>query len=225
MFDKDIILILFTDLDLMSLVRSAIILAGGKSTRMNEDKGLKKLCGEPLVNHVINRVSNHVDEILVVVGSEIQRDIYSGIVGDRAKLVIDRYDEGSPLVGALTGFSEAIGDYALVVGCDMPFISPNVIQYLFNTVEGHNGAVFRWPNGWVEPLLAVYRIKPSLDRALRLYSLGSLKIRLILLDMEDVVMIPIDTLMLMDPELLSLLDIDNEQALDKAEEIFRGGHV
>lgn len=158
----------------MSPVHSAIILAGGKSTRMNEDKGLKELCGEPLVNHVIHRVSDHVDEILVVVGSEVQKDVYSGIVGDRVKLVIDRYDDGSPLVGALTGFSEAKGDYALVTGCDMPFISHKVIQYLFNAGEGRNGAVFRWPNGWVEPLIAVYRIKPSLDLALDLYNSGNL---------------------------------------------------
>jgi molybdopterin-guanine dinucleotide biosynthesis protein A len=209
----------------MSSARSAIILAGGKSTRMSEDKGLKELFGEPLVKHVMYRVSDHVDEILVVVGSEDQKDVYSDIVGDGARVVIDLYDDGSPLVGALTGFSEAKGDYALVTGCDMPFISHKVIQYLFNAGEGRNGAVFRWPNGWVEPLIAIYRIKPSLDRALRLYNSGSLKLRLILLNMEDVEMVPIETLMVMDPELLSLYDIDTEEALDKAKEILKSGHV
>lgn len=205
----------------MSPVRSAIILAGGKSTRMNKDKGLKELCGEPLVNHVIHRVSDHVDEILVVVGSQVQKDVYSNVVGNRVKLVIDLYDDGSPLVGALTGLSEAKGDYALVTGCDMPFISHKVIKYLFNAGEGRNGAVFRWPNGWVEPLIAVYRVKPSLDRALHLYDSGNLRLRLILLNMEDVDMVPIDTLMQMDPELLSLRDIDTEEALGKAKEILK----
>lgn len=209
----------------MSPVRSAIILAGGKSTRMNKDKGLKELCGEPLVNHVIHRVLDHVDEILVVVGSQVQKDVYSNVVGNRVKLVIDLYDDGSPLVGALTGFSEAKGDYALVTGCDMPFISHKVIQYLFSAGEGRNGAVFRWPNGWVEPLIAVYRIKPSLDRALDLYSLGDLRLRLILLNMEDVDMVPIETLMQMDPELLSLHDIDTVEALGKAKEILKRDHV
>lgn len=124
-------------------MHSAIIPAEGKSIMMNKDKGLKELYGEPLVNHVIHRVSDHVDEILVVVGSEVQKDTYSGIVGDKAKLVIDRYNDGSPLVGALTGFNEAKGDCALVTGCNMPFISHKVIQYLFNAAEGRNGAVFR----------------------------------------------------------------------------------
>ncbi len=206
-------------------MRSAIILAGGKSTRMDKDKGLKELCGEPLVNHVIHRVSDHVDETLVVVGSQVQKELYSNVVGDRVKLVIDLYDDGSPLVGALTGFSEAKGDYALVTGCDMPFISHKVIQYLFSAGEGRNGAVFRWPNGWVEPLIAVYRIKPSLDRALDLYSLGDLRLRLILLNMEDVDMVPIETLMQMDPELLSLHDIDTVEALGKAKEILKRDHV
>ncbi len=209
----------------MPLIRSAIILAGGKSTRMNHDKGLKELCGEPLVNHVIHKVSYHVDEIIVVVGSEVQRYKYSDIVSDGVEIVIDRYDDGSPLVGALTGFSEAKGDYALVTGCDMPFISHKVIQYIFDAGEGHNGAVFRWPNGWIEPLLAVYRIKPSLDQAFHLYNSGNLKLRLILLNMEDVNMVPIKTLIQMDTELLSLHDIDTEEALDKAKEILKRSYV
>lgn len=86
----------------MSPKRSAIILSGSKSTRMNKDKGLKELCGEPLVNHVIIGVSDYVDEILVIVIPEVQKDIYSDKVVNKTKLFIDRYDDGSPLVGALT---------------------------------------------------------------------------------------------------------------------------
>lgn len=173
------------------------------------------------MNRVIQKVSDHVDEVLVVVSSEVQREEYSHVVDDRARIVIDLYDDGSPLVGALTGFVEAKGDYALVTGCDMPFIFHKVIRYMFNAGEGHDRAVFRWPNGWVELLIAVYKIKPSLDQSLDLYSSGNLKLRLILLNMDDVNMVPIKTLIMMDPDLLSLHDVDTEEALGQAKEILK----
>jgi len=200
-------------------MRSAIVLAGGRSTRMSEDKGLKTLGGEPLVGHVVRRVSSHVDEVLLVVGSEGQRMAYSEVVGNGVKLLVDLYEEGSPLIGAITGLKNATGAYALVTGCDMPFISPEVVRLLFQEGEGRDGAVFRWPNGWIEPLIAVYKVEPSLKQALELYQSRNLRLRMILLNLQDVRMIPIETLKDMDPELLTLYDADTEDALRKAEKI------
>ena len=200
-------------------MRSAIVLAGGRSTRMSEDKGLKTLGGEPLVGHVIRRVSSHVDEVLLVVGSEGQRMAYSEVVGNGVKLLVDLYEEGSPLIGAITGLKNATGMYALVTGCDMPFISPEVVRLLFQEGEGRDGAVFRWPNGWIEPLIAVYKVEPSLRMAMDLYTSRNLRLRMILLNLQDVRMIPIESLKDIDPELLTLYDADTEDALRKAEKI------
>ncbi len=202
-------------------MRSAIILAGGRSTRMNGDKGLRELCGEPLVSHVIRRVSPLVDEVLLVVGSEDQRRAYSEAVGDRARVLVDIYEEGSPLIGAITGFQHAKSGYALITGCDMPFISQDAVRLLFEEGEGKNGAVFQWPNGWIEPLIAVYKVEPSLEEAQSLYRMENLRLRMILLNLEDVRMIPIEALRAMDPELLTLYDADTEEALEEAEEILR----
>jgi len=202
-------------------MRSAIILAGGRSTRMDGDKGLRELCGEPLVSHVIRRVSPLVDEVLLVVGSEDQRRAYSEAVGDKARVLVDLYEEGSPLIGAITGFRQAEGGYALITGCDMPFISQEAIKLLFEEGEGKNGAVFQWPNGWIEPLIAVYRVEPSLEEAQSLYGMENLRLRMILLNLEDVRMIPIEALRAIDPELLTLYDADTEEALEEAEEILR----
>jgi molybdopterin-guanine dinucleotide biosynthesis protein A len=202
-------------------MRSAIILAGGGSTRMRSDKGLRLLAGEPLVDHVIRRVSVFVDEVFIVVGTEEQRMSYSGLVDSEAELLIDAYEDGSPLVGAITGLRRARGEYALVTGCDMPFVSREAVRLLFKEAEGLDGATFRWPNGWIEPLIAVYRVEPSLRVAEELYRSRNLRIRLILLGLPNVKMIPIDELRSIDPDLMSLRDVDTEESLMGAEKVFR----
>lgn len=206
-------------------MRSAIILAGGGSSRMKRDKGLVELEGEPLATHVIRRVSGLVDEVLLVVGSEEQRTLYSVEMAGNAEVLVDVYGDGSPLVGALTGFMRARGGYALVTGCDIPFISREAVRLLFEEGEGFDGAVFQWPNGWVEPLLAVYRVEPSLRVAEELYMAGNLRLRMILLELPRVKMIPIEALKKIDPDLLTLHDVDDENSLREAEKILRKQNV
>lgn len=162
-----------------------------------------------------------VDEVLVVVGSEEQRRAYSEAIGGEVELLVDIYEDGSPLVGAITGFKHARGEYALVTGCDMPFISPDAVKLLFDEGEGFNGAVFQWPNGWIEPLIAVYRVEPSLKAAQDLYRSGNLRIRMILREMPNVKKIPIEALRAMDPDMLTLYDIDTEDTLLRAEEMLK----
>ena len=204
-------------------MRTAIILAGGGSTRIGGDKGLRTLWGEPLVRHVVRRVRGAVDEVILVLGSEEQRRDYSQIAVGGARLVVDEYGEGSPLVGAITGLRSASGEYALITACDMPFISPRALDVLFDEGEGFDGAVFQWPNGWIEPLLAVYRVGPSLEVASRLYEAGDLRIRKILQNLPDAKMIPIERLRAFDPDLLTLFDADTEQALSEAEKMLKNG--
>ena len=200
-------------------MRSAIILAGGRSTRMNGDKGLRELGGEALVNRVIRRVGELVDEVLLVVGSEEQREAYSKVVDEDVILVVDLYRDGSPLVGAITGLKHAKGEYAFMAACDMPFISDEVVETLFKEGEGYDGAVYQWPNEWIEPLLAVYRVQPSLEKALELYGSGDLRVRRILQNLPHVKMIPMEDLKAIDPDLHSLFDADTEEALREAESV------
>jgi molybdopterin-guanine dinucleotide biosynthesis protein A len=188
---------------------------------MNGDKGLKELCGEALVNRALRRAGEMADEVLLVVGSEEQRQAYSRVVDGGVRLIVDIYRDGSPLVGAITGLKHARGEYAFMAACDMPFISAEVVETLFDEAEGHDGAVFQWPNEWIEPLLAVYRVKPSLEKALELYRAGDLRVRRILQNLPDVRMIPMEELRAIDSELRSLFDADTEEALRKAEDVLK----
>ena len=201
-----------------ALTRSGIVLSGGSSTRLGMDKGLRFIAGKPLVNHVVDRIREHVDEVIVVVASEEQKQLYDNVV---EVVVTDIYPDGSPLIGLLTGLSYCKGEYAFVVACDMPFICEEAVEMLFSRAEGHDGAVFEKPNGWIEPLSAVYNVETSLKAAERLYSEGDLRVRMIFLSLDDVCMIPVEQLRRVDPKLCTFFDTDTEEQFYEADRILR----
>ncbi len=200
--------------------RSGIVLAGGSSTRIGEDKGLRHLAGKPVVNHIVERIRDHVDEVIVVVASEEQKKKYLQAV-DGVLVVKDMYPEGSPLVGLMTGLSLCKYPYAFAVACDMPFICDEAVETLFAEAEGHQGAVFEKPNGWIEPLAAVYHVETALKAAELLYREGDLRVRMILLSLDDVSLIPVERLRGVDPELLTFFDTDSKERFEEAERIIR----
>ena len=194
---------------------SAVILAGGSSKRLGYDKGLRALAGKPLVSYAVDALMQLVDEVIVVVGSDAQRQSYRSILPPSAKMCIDMYPGGSPLVGLITGLTEARGDYAFVTACDMPFLSPDPVELLFSRAAGRDGAVFLKPNGWIEPLLAVYRVDTCLPEAMRLHRAEDLRIRMVLRNLRDVAYVPASSAGV-DPELL-FFDADTVERLAAAE--------
>ncbi len=91
--------------------RSAIVLAGGSSTRFNEDKGILQLNCKPLLNHVVDAVKGLAEEIIVVTSSQERVHAYSKIVSSKVRFAVDVGGLKGPLVGALTGFEKANGEY------------------------------------------------------------------------------------------------------------------
>lgn len=179
---------------------------------MGVDKGLILLAGKPIVAHVAERLTQVVDEVIVVVCSDSQSEAYRGI---GARVIIDAFRSDTPLIGAHTGLAEARGEYALLVAGDQPLVDPRVVEILFTEAEGHDAATPQWPNGWVEPLHSVYRAKPSAELALALERRGEKRLRLLLDSLPDVKRVPIDEVRRIDPELRTLIDIDTPEELDR----------
>lgn len=197
-------------------MRTAVVLAGGKSSRIGVDKGLAMLNEKPLVAHVVNRLELVVDEVILVVGSQAQVGAYRGF---GTRVVRDSIQGSTPLVGAYTGFLEASGEYTILIGVDQPLLNPQVVELLFKEAEGHDAATPTWANGWVEPLHAVYKTKPSAAVVLRLLETGEKKLGMIIRTLCDVVHIPIDKVKALDPELLTFMDIDNPEDLEKIRQL------
>jgi len=142
-----------------------IVLAGGLSKRLGQDKCLKELAGKPLIVHVLDRVASVADERIVVAGSDDQRGRLSRILGQRAIIVVDKYMDHSPLIGALTAFETVRAEHALLLPCDAAFVSTDVASLLLDLCAGRSAVIPRWPDSKIEPLQAAYDVKSASEAA------------------------------------------------------------
>jgi molybdopterin-guanine dinucleotide biosynthesis protein A len=206
------------------LDRSAIILVGGFSCRFGQDKGLLFLAGKPLAKYVLDGVNNIADEKILVASSKDQAENYRKILGSDVKVLIDRtgmHEAQSPLVGALAGLKEARGKYALLVPCDTPFVSRDVISLLFELCIDRNAAIPRWPNGCIEPLQAVYCSKPAYEAARNALNEGKLNMQSMIDNLRGVRYVSTLVLEQLDRKLTTFFNINNILDLKKAENILK----
>jgi len=201
--------------------KSAIILAGGFSSRFGQDKGLLQLANKPLIKHVLDAISTIVDEKMVVASSKVQAENYAKVLGSDVNVLIDVDDAQSPLVGALTGFKEAHGRYALLLSCDTPFVSRDVVSLLFEMCINRYAVIPRWPNGYIEPLQAVYCAKPAYEAAKNALSEGKLNVQSMVDRLCSVRYVSTLVLQQLDPELRTFFNINTPLDLKKAESMLR----
>ena len=114
---------------------TGLILAGGKARRMGGiDKGLVQLKGEPMIMHVIKRLSPQVSEILINANREIET--YQGfgftIIADEIS------DFAGPLAGLHAGMKSAKTEFILSVPCDSPLLPEDLSARLIKAIEAQN---------------------------------------------------------------------------------------
>lgn len=188
--------------------RTALVLAGGASSRFGQDKGVLDLSGKPLIKHVVDAVSPLVDETIVVTSSKERAAKYAGFVDANVNFAVDICESNSPLIGALTGFSLAKGQYSLVLPFDMPFVLRETISLLFELCTGKAAVIPRWPNGNVEPLHAVYHTKMAFEAAKAAVAEGKLHMRAMIENLRGVRYVSTLVIQQLDPELRTFFNIN-----------------
>lgn len=131
---------------------TAVIQAGGKSARMGTDKAQVVLHGRRLIDHVFVRLQQLEPAEILVIGSHDY-----GLNG--VAVYPDVLSGSGPLGGIRTALEVAQYDNLLVVGCDMPFISPRLLAYLLELqrqAETPYQAVAPRHAGNIEGLHALY---------------------------------------------------------------------
>ena len=140
--------------------RAGVIVAGGRSTRFgDDDKATADLAGTPMIRRVADRLAPVVDSLVVNCRGEQVPRIREALVGYGLPVAFaeDETPDEGPLVGIRTGLAAADAPYAVVVSCDVPFVDPSLVAYLFDRAEGRDAAVPRLADGWFQPTYAVYR--------------------------------------------------------------------
>lgn len=130
----------------------AIILAGGRSSRMGTNKALLKINERPNIERIITSLSPMFSHpILVTNDPEVYR--FLGV-----KTVTDYFPGKGPLAGIHAGLKASPIETNFIVACDMPFVSGELAEALVNRSDGCD-AVIPVIGGRQQPLFAVFKKK------------------------------------------------------------------
>jgi len=158
-------------------LREAVVLAGGRSTRMGMDKALIVVDGETMLARQIRRLAARVERIIVSRGSGEGGPAPSDALppdalprGVRVDLVRDsRPGAAGPLAGVEAGLDALDGDRALFVAVDTPVVDLALVERLEAEAGSRAGAVPLW-HGRVQGTFAIYSrallplVREMLDR-------------------------------------------------------------
>ena len=126
-------------------------------------------------------------------------------------------------MGAAAGFRNARGEYSLLLPCDTPFVSREVLSLLLEISPGVNAVIPRWPNGYVEPLQAVYRTRRALQAAEEAIRMGRLDMRSMISLLRRVRYVSTLVLKQLDPNLTTFFNLNTPQDLRRAEILLQRG--
>lgn len=190
---------------------SGIILAGGRSRRLGRDKAVENVGGQPLIQRVIQRLSQVTAEIIMVVADQTQADRFPMEQGQR--VTQDLYPGKGSLGGIFSGLTAARQEWSLVVACDMPFLNLELLRHLISQREGFD-AVVPVLEGRPEPTHALYSKACLLPMEQRLKT-DDLKISRFY-DQVRVDYVAEEEIASLDPEFLSFFNVNSPPDLDRA---------
>lgn len=128
---------------------TAIVLAGGKSSRMKTNKALLSLGEKTMIEGIIDKLRDLFPEIILVTNTpEEYRFLGLPMVGDV-------FQQVGPLAGLHAGLLAASSPHVFAVACDMPFLNLELIRYMQEQMDGYAVVVPRLGE-LIEPMYAIY---------------------------------------------------------------------
>lgn len=132
-------------------MNTAVILAGGKSSRFGGNKAFAPVNGKPLIAHLIANLDPFFDKII------ISADPSADFSSFGKNICPDIYENTGPLGGLYSGLLCSSSDYAFVTACDMPIVSAALIENMRLRIKNKTpAAVVLGRDGFIEPFHAFY---------------------------------------------------------------------
>jgi molybdopterin-guanine dinucleotide biosynthesis protein A len=192
---------------------TSIILAGGKSLRLGQSKALQVIEGKSLIQCVVDRLAILSTEIIIATAHGEAIPCSSAV---RIKTVADIYPGKGPLGGIYSGLTASSSSQAIVVGCDTPFLSVDLLKYMTQICSTFDVVVPRIKDK-IEPLCAVYS-KNCLAPIQEILEQDERRIRK-LFSMVKVKYVEEDEINSFDPEHLSFFNINSQDDLERARKL------
>lgn len=156
------------------LTRAAFVLAGGKSSRMGAardgariDKAFLEFHGQALLNRALETARAVCGEVAIV-GDPAKFASHAALKNEA--VVRDIFPCCGPLGGIHAALRQSSAEFNLMLAVDMPFVSRDLLDFLFTAAEKTNASVTapKIGHGW-QPLCAIYRreFAQSAEQALR----------------------------------------------------------
>ncbi|UCE50020.1 MAG: molybdenum cofactor guanylyltransferase [Phycisphaerales bacterium] len=142
---------------------TAIILAGGGSRRMGQDKTMLPIAGQPMIKHVHEKVRPYFTQTLVSSNNSNLHDLLG------ATIVPDEVTGRGPIMGIVSTLKVSANDVNFVIACDIPEFDAGLIKAMLRQARDYDAVVPRVGPGLYEPLFAVYRKSalPAMEELLR----------------------------------------------------------
>ncbi len=130
---------------------SGIVLAGGRSSRMGTEKGLVQVDGKPMISHVLDVLEKlGVCDIKICANDPRYEQFGYPVIKDLVK-------EKGPIGGMYSALLESETENNLILSCDIPNISVEVLQFLLKNSNEELATIVAY-NGKKHPLIGVYKI-------------------------------------------------------------------
>ena len=130
---------------------TGIILAGGQSKRMKQDKGLLTYKGKKLIEYGILLLNPYVDKIIISTDNP-------GYSQFGYPLVPDEYKGIGPIGGLYSALKVSGSPGNLVIPCDMPDLTAEIMEKLIQHKEGQQAVVLGTSGNYRIPTVGFYRI-------------------------------------------------------------------
>lgn len=199
----------------MSGLISGVILAGGHGSRLGgANKSLLDVGGRTNIDRVLGALGGLAGD-LVVVANDRELAARPDI-----RLVLDDAPHAGVLPALEQGLAAARGELAIVVACDMPFLSDALLGELVRRAEAVD-VVIPIVEGRPEPMHAIYRPEPC-RAAIRAAVAEGQQRMIAFLDRVRVERVPESELRRFDPELRSFFNTNTPADLARARELATG---
>ena len=141
----------------------AFILAGGASSRMGTDKSQLLIDRQTFTERISETLLKLTDSVTLV-GRQLDTSVLPSVP--------DVYPQWGALGGLHAALAACKRDWAIVAACDLPFLTEELFLFLASLTLDHEAVVPIQPDGRPQPLAAIYRVDPCLQRATELIEAG-----------------------------------------------------
>ena len=130
---------------------TAIIMAGGDSARMGQDKSMLPIRDKPMIKHIVDQLRPHFNQILIS-SNDTSKYSFLGV-----EIVPDRVADQGPLMGIASALKASANVLNFVIACDIPQVDMALVRMMLRQGRRFDAVVPTIGPSQFEPLFAVYK--------------------------------------------------------------------